>query len=98
MTTSNRFSIKCDVYTSPESRRTKSLDGPWKPTVQEAIRALADSLRKKGMADLSLIRPFVAERVPEAAAPSRDTRGICYRTFPITGLSGLLTDQGLEVF
>ena len=96
MATKNVFSVRCDLYTSAESRRRKAIDGPWKPTVEEAVVALAASLKKKGMDDLSLFNWFVVERVPEAVAPSKDSRGNHYRTLKVANLQSLLVAQGLN--
>lgn len=94
----NRYSIKCEVFTSAESRRKKVIDGPWKPTVDEAVKALSASLTTKGMGDLALIQPFVAERADEATAPSKDVRGVTYKTVAFDGLNILLRDVGLKLF
>jgi hypothetical protein len=73
----NIFSIK--TYQYPKGRR-RDVDGPWKPTVQEAIDAYAEMLVKKELHTFLICQPFVAERTDKATAPAGDSKGNYYKT------------------
>lgn len=92
----NVFSVKSTMY---PNKRSKDVDGPWKPTVEEAVKAFAASLQKKGLESGAVYRVFVAERCPESTAPAKDSRGNSYKTHEMASaaLSGLLEAEGLRV-
>jgi hypothetical protein len=76
MTTKNKYSIKGTLRTA----RGRAVDGPWKPTVVEAIEAFKKMLANKGLGTDDVRETFVAERCLEAEAPACDVRGNYYRT------------------
>lgn len=73
----NKFSIKANVF---KSSRMSSFDGPWKSTVEEAVKAFAEKVAKNGLTAKSFFTTFVAERCDEATAPAKDGRGFAYKT------------------
>lgn len=71
----NKWSVKGIYYS--KSNRQCYIDGPWRPTQQEAIDAFADYVVEKfGL--LLVFRPFLAERCDEKVAGSMDSKGNPY--------------------
>jgi len=79
------------------SKRGRDVDGPWKPTVEEAIVAFRDMLVKKGWLGELVFRSFVAERCPKETAPSGDNRGNYYKGAEVEGLDKKLEDAGIRI-
>jgi hypothetical protein len=75
----NTFSVKSTMYPTPHSNG-RSVDGPWRPTVAEAVTAYVEMLVKQDLDKHLVCRPFIAERTDEKTAPAKDGRGVCYKT------------------
>lgn len=90
----NTFSVKATMY--PKQRR-KDIDGPWKPTIEDAVKAFAESLKKKDLDTSLVFRAFVAERCSEAEAPAQDNRGNYYKSNPAPTLFSMLSDAGVRI-
>lgn len=71
-----QFSVKSTMY--PKGR-ARIVDGPWKPTVDEAIRAFGEMLVKKDLGKHLISSPSIAERADMATAPGKDSKGNYYR-------------------
>ena len=78
-TSKNTFSVKSTMYPTPHSNG-RSVDGPWRPTIEEAITAYAEMLVEKDLAKHLVCRPFIAERTDEKTAPAKDGKGVPYKT------------------
>jgi hypothetical protein len=74
----NTFSVKSEMYVN--LKRSRSVDGPWKPTIEEAVSAYAETVVRKELAKHLICRPFIAEKCDEKVAPAQDGRGVCYKT------------------
>jgi len=96
MENKKRFSVKGTLYVGEKYRKT-DVDGPWKPTVEEAIQAYADKLIIKGLQGRSVYKCFVAERVELAVAPCKDSRGVPYKGFSYAPLKQDLAQLGIVV-
>ena len=73
----NKWSVKGIYYS--KSNRQCYIDGPWRPTQQEAITAFADYVAEKfSLSSLLIFRPFLAERCDEKVAGSMDSKGNPY--------------------
>jgi hypothetical protein len=93
----NKFSVKSTIYMDSKSRG-RSVDGPWKPTVEEAVQAYAEMLVRKGLEKRLVCSPFLAEKMyNHLYAPSRDGRGVYYQTLPLPTLPTMLARLGLSV-
>ncbi len=67
-----KFSVKSEVFKSEKSTRASTFDGPWKGTLEEAIKGYADKFNSKFDSSRLIFRPFVAEETPKETAPSGD--------------------------
>ena len=73
----NKWSIKAVYYS--EHNRQRYLDGPWKETVKEAVKSFAEYLDKKGLLEVLVFKPFLAERCKEDNCQAIDSKGNPYR-------------------
>ncbi len=94
--TPNKFSVKSSMY--PKGRE-RVVDGPWKPTVDEAVQAFAEMIKRKELAEVTVCHPFIAEKANEKTAGSKDVRGVYYDTNAqaTQELPGRLLQAGLFV-
>lgn len=94
----NTFSVKSRMYPTPHSNG-RDVDGPWKPTMDEAINAYVEVVVKKDLAKHLVCQPFMAERVDEKTAPAKDGRGNYYKTNEdaTKTLATKLAQKGLQV-
>jgi hypothetical protein len=94
--TPNNFSVKSSMY---PKKRERVVDGPWKPTVDEAVQAFAEMIKRKELAEVTVCNPFVAEKADEKTAGSKDVRGVYYNTNvqATKELTGKLLQAGLYV-
>lgn len=94
----NIFSVKTTMYPTAKSNG-RSVDGPWKPTVEEATTAYVEMVQRKDLAKHLVCRPFVAERCDEKTAPAKDGQGNFYKTNEdaTKGLPKRLAQLGLSV-
>lgn len=92
-----KFSVKSTMYPTTGSRG-RSVDGPWKPTIEGAVLAFAESLKKKGLSDKMVFNPFLAEECPKEIAPSGDGKRY-YKGRPDlqTQLRTLLAGSGVSL-
>jgi len=67
-----KFSVKSTMYLKVGSLRGRQVDGPWKPTAEEAIKAYAAKLFEKGLGRELVFQPFLAEECPKETAPASD--------------------------
>lgn len=77
------FSVKTTVYhTTPSGRRVRrDFDGPWKKSPEEAVTAYLEKMKKQTtLANPRVCNAFLAETAPEATAPAKDNKGVCYKT------------------
>ena len=93
-----KYSVKSTMW---NNGRSKDVDGPWKPTVGEAIKAYTDMVEKKELTDRNISRSssFVAERVEDKDAGSKDSRGVPYNTDKeaTKDLAAALEKAGLKI-
>jgi hypothetical protein len=96
----NIYSIRAVVQ---GKQRDRQVGGPWRPTLNEAVLAFVDSLKKKGQANRILKRPMVARRatIEEQLGKNlpTDRNGISYRyDFSLdSGVASLLAAQGMTI-
>jgi hypothetical protein len=94
----NKFSVKSDMYCSLGCDRTRSVDGPWAPSIEAAIAGYKAMLERKGLVTKTVYHAFIAERCPEAESSSKDSKGNVYKVAEIPGgLNALLEAAGLNV-
>lgn len=67
MPTPNRFSIKTRMFLTTKSKSTSAVDGPWKPTVAEAVAAYVEKVNRRGLHTRRVLHSFVAERISPKA-------------------------------
>ena len=73
----NKYSIKSNLLTG--ANRRKTMDGPWKPTISEALEGYYQKISKLDyMVFVSLI--FIAEKSDPKSANSQDSKGIYYNS------------------
>lgn len=72
----NKWSIKA-VYYSHHNRQCY-LDGPWKKTVQEAVKGFANYLRNKGLSKVLIFQCILAERCHPKICQAIDGKGNPY--------------------
>lgn len=72
----NKWSIKA-VYYSHHNRQCY-LDGPWKETVQKAIKGFASYLDKKGLSNVLVFQYILAERCHKKICQAMDSKGNLY--------------------
>lgn len=76
MASKNIFSVKSTLY--PKGR-AREVDGPWKPTVEEAVTAYVAKIKRQGLEQKLVFRPFLVERVEKDRAPCMDGKGNYYQ-------------------
>lgn len=91
----NKFSLKATIFVS--SKSFHEVDGPWKPTVREAIVAFRDMLEKRGWLEKLMFKAFVAKRCLKDIAPCRDGHGNYYTEVKVEGLDKKLEDVGIRI-
>lgn len=88
----NKWSIKGIYY---RGSRQCYIDGPWRPTQDEAIAAFADFVANKhGLSNILIFRPFLAERT-EKPSGQMDNRGNAYLDWEMD--KAALQKQGLRI-
>lgn len=66
---SGKFSVKTTMF--PKGR-ARSVDGPWKPTWEEAVAAFKAMIDKKGLSRFAVYSPYIAAECEEKDAGSGD--------------------------
>jgi hypothetical protein len=87
----DKFSVKTVV----EPGRT-AVDGPWRPTKEEAIKAFVESIDEREMNHLTLYDAFLAVRAQPLDASHQDSNGVYY-VVASDGVHSELMAAGLSV-
>lgn len=99
MPSKNKFSVKTKMYIG-HSGRGRSVDGPWKDSPEDAVKAYAEKVRKNGTTHEMVYVPTLAEKVPGS---TEGGGGFCAESHQVTrvdleeSLLNLLRAEGLKL-